>query len=70
MSEHKERTAFLANEISKRQLLARSRSYIEAEAKRKDVEPWVIVGHIFGVGSGVALALWSGHISGQEEHEQ
>lgn len=55
----------LADAFTKSELLKRMRSYVEAEAKRKDVEEWSIVGHIFGVGSGVASALWVEHIASE-----
>jgi hypothetical protein len=59
----------MAEEMSKQQLLARMRSFVAAEAKKRKVEPWVVVGHIFGIGSGVSQALWKNHISEAEGEE-
>ena len=53
----------LAREITKEQLLRRMASYVRAEAKRKKVPEWSIVGHIFCEGSGVSAALWHNFIT-------
>lgn len=57
----------LTNELTKESLLKRARYYIEAEAKKRKVEPWVIVGHIFAEGSGVSQTLWERFIKEQKE---
>lgn len=56
-----------ADRQTKEELLRRMRSFVEAEAKRRDVPEWSVVGHIFGTGSGVSSALWSDFISKEKE---
>jgi len=61
----------IAERMTKQELLKRMYYYVVAEAKQREVPEWSIVGHIFGVGSGVAAALWSCNISqgkAGEEH--
>jgi len=55
-------STLVAVNTTKAELLRRMRSYVEATAKRKKVEPWVIVKDIFGHGSGVSSALYEVYI--------
>jgi hypothetical protein len=59
----------IAADLTKEQLLSRCSAYVRAEAKRKKVEPWVIVGHIFANGSGVSSALWHDYIDRSDPKE-
>ena len=56
----------IAENLSKEKLLKRMCSYVRAEAKKKKVPEWSIVGHIFAEGSGVSHALWDLYINDAE----
>lgn len=47
--------------------IARMRYYIQAMAKKKKLEPWVIVGQITGNGSGFSSAIWEVLIKDSDE---
>lgn len=53
----------IGEEITKEELLRRMRSYVQAEAKKKKVPEWSIVGHIFAQGSGVSSYLYYHYIA-------
>lgn len=57
----------IADDLTKEQLLKRMCSYVRAEAKRKDVPEWSIVGHIFAQGSGVSQVLWETYIEDSDD---
>lgn len=52
----------IARELTKEQILKELRPYVEAEAKRKKVPEWSIVGHLLGHGSGVSAELYENYI--------